>query len=162
RARMREMYAQFGAGMIEAVCDDMLSHTENVLRKRLAEVPDGQWRATGTIESGKTWTVALTLKKVGDRLYFDFTGSDSQAKVGINLPLHATRGACFEAVLSTLGYDLPKNEGLFRIMEVAAPEGSVVNVRYPAPVSLNTTSGGFAARYLANSVLVQMVARSEK
>jgi N-methylhydantoinase B len=35
-------------------------------------------------------------------------------------------------------------------------------VRYPAPVSLNTTSGGFAARYLANHVLVQMVARSDK
>jgi N-methylhydantoinase B len=148
--------------VLEAVAADMVRHTESILRKRIAEVPDGHWHADGTIESGETWKIALTLKKEGDKLLFDFSGSDPQAKVGINLPYHATVGACFEAVLSTLGYDLPKNQGLFRIMEVVAPEGSVVNVSYPAPVSLNTTSGGYAARYLANSVLAQMVARSEK
>src|SRR5207253_4989741 len=152
-ARMQEMYAQYGANMLSAICGDMLRHTESMLRKRLAEVPDGEWRATGMIESGETWNVKLTLKKQGDQLLFDFAGTDAQAKVGINLPYHATLGACFEAVLSTLGYDLPKNEGLFRIMEVLAPEGSMLNVKYPAAVSLNTTSGGLAARYLANSVL---------
>jgi N-methylhydantoinase B len=162
RARMQEMYAQYGAEMIEAVCADMIRHTETVLRKRIAEVPDGHWHAATTIESGETWKAVVKLTKEGDRLLFDFAGTDAQAKVGINLPYHATVGACFEAVLSTLGYDLPKNQGLFRIMEVLAPEGSMVNVKYPAPVSLNTTSGGLAARYLANSVLAEMVARSEK
>jgi N-methylhydantoinase B len=162
RARMREMYAQYGADLVEAVCADMIRHTEFVLRKRIAEVPDGHWHAATTIQSGETWKAVVALKKEGDRLLFDFAGSDPQAKVGINLPYHATVGACFEAVLSTLGYDLPKNQGLFRIMEVLAPEGSMVNVKYPAPVSLNTTSGGLAARYLANSVLAQMVARSDK
>jgi N-methylhydantoinase B len=162
RARLQEMYAQYGAEMVEAVCADMIRHTEIVLRKRIAEVPDGHWHATTTIQSGDTWKAVVTLKKEGDRLLFDFGGTDAQARVGINLPYHATVGACFEAVLSTLGYDLPKNQGLFRIMEVLAPEGSMLNVKYPAPVSLNTTSGGLAARYLANSVLAQMVARSQR
>jgi N-methylhydantoinase B len=162
RARLQEMYAQYGADLLEAVCADMLRHTESVLRKRLAEVPDGEWRVTGMIESGETWNVVLSLKKQGDQLLFDFEGTDPQAKVGINLPYHATVGACFEAVLTTLGYDLPKNEGLFRVMEVRAPEGSVVNVINPGPVSLNTTSGGAVTRYLANSVMAQMAARSEK
>ena len=162
RARMQEMYAQYGAEMVEAVCADMIRHTEIVLRKRIAEVPDGHWNAATTIQSGETWKAVVTLKKEGDRLLFDFGGTDAQARVGINLPYHATVGACFEAVLSTLGYDLPKNQGLFRIMEVLAPEGSMLNVKYPAPVSLNTTSGGLAARYLANSVLAQMVARSKR
>jgi N-methylhydantoinase B len=162
RARMQEMYAQYGAEMVEAVCADMIRHTEIVLRRRIAELPDGEWHAATTIESGETWQAVVKLKKEGDRLLFDFAGTDAQARVGINLPYHATVGACFEAVLSTLGYDLPKNEGLFRIMDVLAPEGSMVNVKYPAPVSLNTTSGGLAARYLANSVLAEMVARSDK
>jgi hypothetical protein len=35
----------------------------------------------------------------------------------------------------------------------AANRGGTAHVKYPAPVSLNTTSGGLAARYLANSVL---------
>jgi N-methylhydantoinase B len=162
RARMQEMCAQYGADLLDRVADDMLRHTETVLRKRIAEVPDGQWSGSGTIQADDTWKVAVTLRKAGDHLVFDFSGSDPQATVGINLPYHATVGACFEAVLATLGYDLPKNHGLFRIMDVVAPEGSVVNARYPAPVSLNTTSGGAVARYLANSVLCQMVATSEK
>ena len=162
RTRMQEMYAQYGANMLGAICGDMLTHTEEVLRKRLAEVPDGEWRAHAMIESGETWNVHLALKKKGNQLLFDFAGTDPQAKVGINLPYHATLGACFEAVLTTFGYDLPKNQGLFRVMEVTAPEGSVVNVKNPGPVSLNTTSGGAITRYLANSVMTQMAAPSEK
>jgi N-methylhydantoinase B len=162
RARMQEMCSQYGTELLDTVCADMLRHTESILRKRLAEVPDGEWQATGTIESGASWTVKLALTKRGDHLVFDFAGTDPQASVGINLPYHATVGACFEAVLTTFGYDLPKNQGLFGVMEVRAPEGSVVCVKDPGPVSLNTTSGGAAARYLANSVMAQMAARSEK
>ena len=53
--------------------------------------------------------------------------------MGINLPYHGTFGACFAAVLFTLAYDVLKNHGAFRVIEVVAPEGTVVNVRYPAP-----------------------------
>jgi N-methylhydantoinase B len=162
RARMQELYGQYGTELLDAFSAEMLTHTEKVLRKRLSEVPDGEWRTAGLIESGETWNVALTLTKRGDQLLFDFAGTDPQAKVGINLPYHATLGACFEAVLSTFGYDLPKNEGLLRVVDVKAPEGSVVNVSNPGPVSLNTTSGGAVTRYLANSVMSQMAARSEK
>ena len=42
----------------------------------------------------------MTLNKKGDGLLFDFTGSSPQAKKGINLPYHATFGACYEAILS--------------------------------------------------------------
>jgi len=78
------------------------------------------------------------------------------------LPYHATFGACFESVLSTLGYDLPRNQGAFGPIDVIAPEGTVVNVQYPGPVSLNTTSGMKTVQYLSGSVLMQMLATSEK
>jgi N-methylhydantoinase B len=162
KARIQEMYAQYGPELLETVSEDMIRYTESVLRKRLAEIPDGSWNATGTIHASDAWNVRLTLRKNGNHLTFDFSGTDPQAPVGINLPYHATVGACFEAVLYTLGYDLPKNQGLFRVMDVIAPEGSVMNPRYPAPVSLNTTSGGAVARYLANSTLSQMAGASEK
>jgi hypothetical protein len=64
--------------------------------------------------------VQLTLNKKDDRLLFDFTGSSPQAKKGINLPYHATFGACYEAILCTLAYDLPKNHGALKPIEVIA------------------------------------------
>lgn len=162
RARMQEMYRHYGVELMDRVTEEMIGHTASVLRKRLAEIPDGVWNAEGTIEAGETRKMQVELKKEHDHLIFDFTGTDEQARVGINLPYHATMGACFESVLSTLGYDLPKNHGLFRVMEVVAPEGTIVNPTYPAPVSLNTTSGGAVARFLAGSVLIQMIGTSEK
>lgn len=162
KSRMQEMFARYGPELIQAVSLEMINYSESILRKRIAEIPDGTWTDAGTIQAGETWKATLTLRKEDDHLLFDFTGSDRQATKGINLPYHATFGACFEAVLSTLGYDLPKNHGAFRPIEVVAPEGTVVNVKSPAPVSLNTTSGGATVKYLAKSVLMQMLATSEK
>ena len=162
KARMQALYEQFGPELVAAVSQEMLHYSEAILRKRIGEIPDGEWRDTGTIHAGDTWKVDVALKKTGERLLFDFTGSSPQAKKGINLPYHATFGACYEAILSTMAYDLPKNHGALRPIEVIAPPGTVVNCTAPAPVSLNTTSAGSTAKFVANSVIIQMLATCEK
>jgi len=162
KSRMQALYEQFGPELVAAVSQEMLHYSEAILRKRIGEIPDGEWRDTGTIHAGDTWKVDVALKKTGERLLFDFTGSSPQAKKGINLPYHATFGACYEAILSTMAYDLPKNHGALRPIEVIAPPGTVVNCTAPAPVSLNTTSAGSTAKFVANSVIIQMLATCEK
>ena len=162
KSRMQEMFEQYGAELITSVSSEMIRHSESILKTRIREIPDGVWTDCGAIETDETWKVILTLRKEGDHLIFDFTGSDKQARRGINLPYHATFGACFEAVLSTFGYDLPRNHGAFNAIDVIAPAGTVVHVQYPAPVSLNTTSGMKTVQYLSGSVLMQMLATSEK
>ncbi len=162
KSRIQALYEQFGAELVTAVSQEMLHYSEAILRKRIAEIPDGTWSDTGTIHAGDTWKVHVTLNKKNDRLLFDFTGSSPQAKKGINLPYHATFGACYEAMLCTLAYDLPKNHGALKPIEVIAPEGTVVNPTPPAPVSLNTTSGGATVKFVANSAIMQMLATSEK
>ena len=162
KSRMQTLCDQFGAELVAAVSQEVLRYSESLLRKRIAEIPDGEWDETGTIHAGDTWNVRVTLKKKGDGLLFDFTGSSPQAKTGINLPYHATFGACYEAILCTMAYDLPKNHGALKPIEVIAPSGTVVNSTPPAPVSLNTTSGGRTAKFVASSVIMQMLATSEK
>jgi len=159
---MHALFEQFGPELVTAVSREMLNYSESILRKRIAEIPDGTWSETGSIHAGDTWNVHVTLNKRGERLMFDFTGSSPQAKKGINLPYHATFGACYEAILSTMAYDLPKNHGALNPIEVIAPPGTVVNSIPPAPVSLNTTSGGSIAKFVANAVITQMLATSEK
>ena len=156
RSRMEEMFEQYGPELITAVSSEMIRYSGAVLRKRLREIPDGTWSDSGTIAANETRRVCVELRKRGDQLVFDFTGSDPQARQGINLPYHATFGGCFEAVLTALGYDLPKNYGAFGPIEVIAPEGTVVNVQYPGPVSMNTTSGLKTVSYVAASTLAQM------
>ena len=162
KSSMQSLYEQFGPELVTAVSQEMLHYSEAILRRRIAEIPDGTWSDTGSIHAGDTWKVHVRLNKKDDRLLFDFTGSSPQAKKGINLPYHATFGACYEAILCTLAYDLPKNHGALKPIEVIAPEGTVVNPTPPAPVSLNTTSGGATVKFVANSAIMQMLATSEK
>lgn len=162
KSRMHALYEQFGPELVAAVSQEMLNYSEAIVRRRIAEIPDGSWSDSGSINAGETWNVHVKLTKKGDGLLFDFTGSSEQAKKGINLPYHATFGACYEAMLCTLAYDLPKNHGALRPIEVIAPPGTVVNPTPPAPVSLNTTSGGATVKFVANSAIMQMLATSDK
>jgi N-methylhydantoinase B len=162
KARLQAMYRQYGPGLMHAVSAEMIRYTETVLRKRLDEIPDGEWREKLTIEADGPCRLVLALRKSGDRLTFDFTGTDAQVRKGINLPFHGTFGFCFGAVLYSIAYDLPKNQGVLAAMEVIAPKGTLVNVEYPAPISMSTTSSGFGVGFLASSVLMQMLGTSER
>lgn len=162
RRRIQELCAQYGAELVDAVSSEMLRYTEAIYRQRLRDIADGAWMATATIRSEGSWDVALALRKTGDRLVFDFTGTDAQAPVGINLPYHATVGVCYGALQQVLGYDIPKNHGGLAPIEVIAPPGTVVNAMLPAPVSLNTTSGAVIVKYLANAAFAKMLATSEQ
>jgi N-methylhydantoinase B len=162
RSRMQELYAAYGAELVDAVTAQMIDFSEAGLRQRLEQIPDGEWSDSATIESkGQSWTVRLALRKTGSDLFFDFEGTDPQANTGVNLPVHATFGACFEGVVETVGHNLPRNHGLFRPIKTIAPEGSLMNPVYPAPVSMSTTSGGATAKFIVISVLNKMLAGSD-
>lgn len=163
KKRMQELMAEYGPDLIDAVSREMMRYSEAILRRRINQLADGEWKAETTIRTGpgSVSRIVVTLRKQGGTLTFDFTGTDEQATTGINLPYHATFGSCYDAVILTMAYDLPKNHGLFQPIELIAPEGTLVNVQYPGPVSLNTTSGGAAAKYVARAVMVQMLATDD-
>jgi N-methylhydantoinase B len=162
KARLQQMYRQYGAELMNSVSAEMICYTETLLRKRLSEIADGEWHETLTIEADGPCRLVLALRKQGDRLIFDFTGTDPQVRKGINLPFHGTFGFCFGAILYSIAYDLPKNQGVIKPMDVIAPKGTLVHVQFPAPISMSTTSSGFGVGFLASSVLMQMIATSER
>ena len=162
KARLQAMYRQYGPELMNSVTIEMIRYTEAVLRKRLGEIADGEWRETLTLEADGPCRLELTLRKQEDRLVFDFTGTGPQVPKGINLPFHGTFGFCFGAILYSIAYDLPKNQGVLTPMEVIAPKGTLVNVQFPGPISMSTTSSGFGVGFLASSVLMQMIATSER
>jgi N-methylhydantoinase B len=81
--------------------------------------------------------VALTVAQ--DRLVFDFTGSSAQIPGFKNSPLANTHSAVYLAVATFFDAALPRNEGTYRAIEIVAPEGCVVNAKFPAPVGFATT-----------------------
>ena len=144
RARVVGLVQRYGLGTVLALFDQVISYSERQLRRRLEEIEDGAWTATSHVEAiaEQTLSVALELRKRGDTLTFDFTGSSPQSVAAENITAPGVVGGAMCPVLMALCHDLPFNEGLFRPVDFVLPEGSIVNPIRPAAVSANVPSGG--------------------
>src|SRR6266545_7922755 len=61
RIRMEEICDQYGPELVDAVSTEMIRYTEEVLRRRLKEIPDGDWSATGIIQTTEVWKATVSL-----------------------------------------------------------------------------------------------------
>jgi 5-oxoprolinase (ATP-hydrolysing) len=64
---------------------------------------------------------------------------------GINCTLNYTAAHTVYALKCILTPDIPSNAGCFRPISVEAPEGSILNCRYPAAVNQRTQTGWYCA-----------------
>lgn len=110
-----------------------------MMRAAIAWLPDGaadfvEWvdyygQTEGPIR------LQVRLEKQGDRILLDFAGSAAGAGRSQQYPRHDLFGGFYYALLAALGKDIPANSGCYRPIEVVLPEGSVVDARFPAPVT---------------------------
>lgn len=77
-------------------------------------------------------TIALTVTIRGDELIADFTGTSPQVRRPVNSPINYTRAYVAVPMKMVCDPELPNNEGTYRPLTVAAPEGCLVNPTYPA------------------------------
>jgi N-methylhydantoinase B len=78
----------------------------------------------------------ITVSESG--MHVDFTGSSPQIAGFKNSSVANTYSSVYLAVIAFLAPHLPKNDGAFRPISVTAPEGTIVNARPPAPMTMNT------------------------
>lgn len=76
----------------------------------------------------------------------DWEGAPPQVdRGGVNCTYSYTAAHSTYALKCILTPDVPSNAGCFRPIHVRAPEGSILNCRYPAAVSLRTMVGWYCA-----------------
>ena len=73
----------------------LMDYTERVLRQRIAEIPDGEYRAEGFLDDdGRNRDVRLPIKVCvrvkGDGIEIDLTGSADQVETGFNVPFEGS------------------------------------------------------------------------
>jgi N-methylhydantoinase B len=139
--RIVDIVRQFGVATVKDCVAQMIARSEKAVRAEIAVIPDGTYvgeSATdddGTVLDKPVW-VRLDLTVKGDEMILDFSRSDPQTKGFINNVYAATYGTSITAALIHFGPALADfhNEGSMRPITVIAPEGLVVNARYPATV----------------------------
>ena len=163
KQRMHDLYRDYGLETVDAVSDELIGQSEELVRARLAELPDGRWRAREYVDMpGGSCRVELTATKRGDTLEYDFTGSSPQVELGINCCYWATWGAMFAPIFPLLAWDVTWNEGVTRPIGLVAPEGTVVNCLRPAPISIATVGTIQIVNNLSTIVLGKMFGASSR
>ncbi len=139
RRRMGELAERHGKDGVREGMAAILDYAERRTLARLADLPDGSWRAEDVLEGGPAGSDDVTLRVEasieGESLRLDFEGTDPQVEGNLNCPLSVTKSAAYFAVRALIDPDAPPSAGAHRPVEVTAPEGSLLNARYPAAVA---------------------------
>ena len=139
------LYHRYGADDMRRYMDALLDYTEELARQEIRDLPDGAYEFTSYIDADNipdgpvVIRVALTIE--GDRVTADLAGSSPQVKAGINSPLPFTKAAVYGAIRLIMDPNIPNSAGYTRLIDVRAPEASVVNARLPAACGARGITG---------------------
>jgi N-methylhydantoinase B len=145
-ARLGSLARKYGTDELVRIMAAILDYSETMMRKALRALPDGDatfsevFDGDGVIGLGQTedetFTVRGTIRKRGDEIVVDFTGTDPRVAGPMNAPLTVTKSGVFGAIkmIADPKNTIPPNSGSWRPITVTAPEGCVVNAQEPAPV----------------------------
>jgi N-methylhydantoinase B len=138
--RLAELAGRHGAATMREGMAEILAYSERRTRAALAALPDGTYGAEDVLEDDgrqagrRDVTLRVEATIAGETLRLDFTGTDEQIDGNLNCPLSVTKSAAFFAVRVLTDPEAPPSAGAHRPIEVVAPEGCLLNARYPAAV----------------------------
>ena len=147
--KVHEMIGRFGAETFREGCDALLDYAEAQARAIVRALPDGTYPFADYMDEdsvdGWPCRIMLTLVIDGDRLIFDFTGSDPQLESSLNMPTggderHTLLTVGMTYVLYSLDPSLYLNSGIGRVCRCILPSGTIVNPVFPAAVGMRTLS----------------------
>ncbi len=131
---------------LDDLADQIISRTEKSMREEIEKIPDGLYRAEGIVEQMKgrnNIIIKVAVEVKGSNIIVDLEGSSPQVDWGGNVVYNFTYAYVFMAMKSMFGPDIPNNDGCARPLKMKAPEGSVVNCKFPAPVAARLVIGHF-------------------
>jgi N-methylhydantoinase B len=150
--RMLELRDRYGTGQLEDHFASLLEATERRIRTRFAVIPPGDYvhdEYLDPLPDGTEQRIRVRLRADGRTLRFDFAGTSPQMPFARNIPYYALAATAFCVVKTMLDPEIAANDGLYRSIELEAPEGSLVNPVSPAPVGARALSCGVLADALA-------------
>lgn len=166
--RLQELIEERGLPTVLAVMERCLTYAEERLRERIRELPDGSWSAEvfmdgDRVGSERILRVCARLDKRGEELLFDYTGSDPQVDAAVNCTYYATYAGSVVPIYTFLcDGEIDWNDAVRSCVRVVAPEGTVVNARFPAPCSISTVGFRWLVTAAATKVVACMLVESDR
>jgi N-methylhydantoinase B len=117
----------------------LLDYAERLVRALLARLPRGRYAFEDVLDDDGQGNGPLPIRVVVGisrrELVVDFTGSAPQTAGSVNANAAVALSAILYVIRCLLPGDAPTNGGCLRPVRLIAPEGTIVNARWPAAVA---------------------------
>lgn len=142
---MGKLFDRYGAETAQAYFTELLDYAERMTREEIRQWPDGTYEFTdyidddGFIDTPLPIAIAITVH--GDSVTVNYEGSAPQVPAALNSTKSYTNSCTYLSVRCVLKGDIPNNAGVFRAIDVKAPDASIVNPKLPAAVAARALTG---------------------
>ena len=147
--RCVELSGRFGDDVFFSAMDELLARNKRAMRQLITNsIPESKTYFEDYIcDDGMgygPYKLACTMWREGDKVIFDFAGTDPQSIGSINFYLNEEMFKMFCGVFMIMVFDpqIMFNDGFYELMEVRIPEGSLLKPKYPAALSCRTHALG--------------------
>jgi N-methylhydantoinase B len=135
-SRMQAVLGRFGPATVDRAVEEIFAQCERLDREEVAKLPDGEWEASGYMDSdGNSQEPVLVKLKVvisGSDIHLDLTGSSRQTGGCLNSGLSQTVSAARLAFKFLINPEVSATGGTFRNLRVTAEPGSIFAAQEPA------------------------------
>lgn len=143
--RLGDLLGRYGFDNVCGAMERLIEYAARKARAAVEAIPAGVYEFTDYMDHDgvdltKPVKIHVKLEVRDGKLRFDFTGTDPQVKGPLNAPLSKAWTTCFYCVRCVLPDDIPFNDGLMEIVDIYAPEGTLMNPRFPAPVNARSVT----------------------
>jgi N-methylhydantoinase B/oxoprolinase/acetone carboxylase alpha subunit len=142
--RLVKMLDEFGETDLEALADWIFERSKKAMIAEIRKLPRGTYENEFVLDGyDKPVKLKAALTIGDDDIRVDYAGSDPASPHGINVVLNYCKAYSAFGVRCIVGPRIPNNAGSLAPVIVTAPEGSIVNVKHPWPVSARHVIGQF-------------------
>ena len=142
--RLNDFIRQHGSPYLKQLFDEIVERTNLRMRAAIAQVPDGAYSFRDVMDDDglgiEDVAIALSIRKTGETILFDFSGTSPQVAGNFNMTINTTKSAVCYALKPLLDPEVPNNQGIFDAVEIDARPGSFVNCVHPAGVAMRANS----------------------
>jgi len=164
--RIEELFAQYGVHRVLAGCSHLIEQSRASSRMLLERLlPEGDWRGEDCLDDdgfgGGPFRIALRLTRSNDRITFDLSDTDDQARGPINFILHPgiLTTVLLGRILQSYDESLILNEGINAAAdEVRLRPGSLLLPKFPRGVALRALT----RNSVTNSILKALSAANPR
>jgi N-methylhydantoinase B len=143
--RLLALLSRHGLDDIDDLSNEIIGRSERATRDAIRTLRPGVYHGQSRFDVPGGDVVllkcALTIDAERGEIDIDFDGSSGASPFGINVVMNYTHAYSTFAIRSCLDPHLPNNFGSLAPIRVRAPEGSIVNAKYPSPVNARHVVG---------------------